>query len=61
MQTSIILLCIIKFCFLCIKAVLRFPNLRGMPSEINDAHACGIVNVALQATRMCRDGSHGEP
>ena len=27
------------------------------PSEINDAHACGMEDVALQATRTRRSGS----
>ena len=31
------------------------------PSEINDAHACGKVGVALQAARTRRGGSLCEP
>ena len=31
------------------------------PSEINDAHACGMEDVALQATRTRRSGSLCEP
>ena len=31
------------------------------PTELNDAHACGMEGVAFQATRTRRSGSHCEP
>ena len=34
---------------------------RQAPTELNDAHACGMEGVAFQATRTRRSGSHCEP
>ena len=34
---------------------------RQSPTELNDAHACGKEDVALQATRTRRSGSLCEP
>ena len=40
------------------KKVLSSLSQEEDPSEINDPHACGKVDVALQATRTRRSAKH---
>ena len=43
--------------------IMSIPNMIFFkaPTELNDAHACGMEGVAFQATRTRRSGSHCEP